>query len=167
MYVQSFTSSGNWSHSSWQTSKRKAFPAGSQEHMIIQLTAVSLMSRLPRLLKPRSSDLQHTHVCVRAAHRKPSHSFWERRQHVLICATPAKVCVCAGKSPILPNQPKFSDLHAHSCVLANSISAQNTIISLQLISLVLGARPRRPDPSKILQHTYMCVCTDQPTSSGN
>ena len=67
------------------------------------------------------------------------------------------MCVSAGRSPIL--QPKFSDLHTQSCALATA-SAQNTKISLQLISLVLGARPRCPD---LQQHTFVRAL-DKPSS---
>ena len=86
------------------------------------------------LLEPRSSD--PTHMCVRETHRERSHSFWEPRQHVLspdLCNTCICLCMCwqVTHSAKRTSQPKFSDLHTLTRA-GNSISAQSTIISLQL-----------------------------------
>ena len=71
------------------------------------------------------------------------------------------ICVCVRWQVTDANgtaQAKLSDLQNTLMRAGNSISAQNTIISLQLLSLVLGARPRRPD---LLQHTCVCTQTGQ------
>ena len=92
---------------------------------------------------------------VRAAHRKRFHSFWERRQHVLICATPAYVCVCAGKSPI-PTEPlkqRFLTCKYTHSRWQQHISTKHNNLTSTFFSLVLGIRPSRPDP----YNTHVCV----------
>ena len=143
MYVQSsqVLGTGHWSHSCWQTSKLKAFPAGSQEHMIIQLIC---------------------RVLETAAHTKPFHSFWERRQHVF-CATPAYVCVCvhAGKSqmPTEPLKQNFLTCRTHSCALATAYQhkTQSSHFNFSHWFWALG------QGVLTFYNTHVCVRTDQPS----
>ena len=116
------------------------------------------------LLGPRSSDLHHTHVC--AGSPQEAISFWKRQQDLLVFATHAYVCMrrpttsCHHQTQCTKRKcsTQVSDLQNTLTRAGTSISARSTTISFQLLSLVLGARPKRPD---LLPCVCVCALTSQ------
>ena len=100
------------------------------------------------LLEPRSSDLHHTHVC--AGSPQEAISFWKLKLDHLGFATHAHVCKCWPYHITFPSEATLSPSLRQKKCLAKVYPTQFS----ELISLVLGARPRRPD---LLQHTSVCT----------
>ena len=111
-----------WSHSCWQTGKLKAFPAGSQEHMIIQLSDVHSCHGC-RVIETK--DLRppaHTCVCAGSPQEAVSQFLGTKTTCHDLCSTCICVCACAGKSqmPTEPLKQNFLTCRTHSCALATA-----------------------------------------------
>ena len=128
--------------------------------MIIQLTDVhSCQSHGCRVIETKVlRPPAHTCVCG-----QPTGSRFTVPGNVLICATPAYVCVCAGKSqmPTEPLKQNFLTCRTHSCALATAHQhkTQSSHFNFSDSFWPLG------QGVLTFYNTHMCVCTDGPSCS--